>query len=100
MSAFVLVEVVRIKDAAAMQSYAAAAKATVQQYGGAYRVVRGAIEVVEGEWNRGPLVMLEFDSMQQARAWYDSPEYRPLISHRMEAADVNLVFLQGLEPGA
>lgn len=100
MSAFVLVEVRAIKDAVAMQAYAAAARPTVQQYGGAYRIVRGAVEVVEGQWASGPLVLLEFPSMQDARRWYDSPEYRPLIAQRQAAADVNLVFIQGVEPAA
>lgn len=79
-----------------MRAYAVAARPTVERYGGACRVLRGKVEVVEGRWDRGPLVMFEFPSMQQARAWYESAEYRPLIAQREQAADVNLVFVEGL----
>lgn len=96
MSAFVIVEVLKVKDPSAMQAYAVAARPTVERHGGTFRVLRGQVEVLEGQWALGPLVMIEFPSMQQARAWYDSDDYRPLIAQRRHAADVNLVFVEGL----
>lgn len=97
MSAFVIVEVLEVRDPEGMKRYAERAKATVEQFGGAYRVVRGKIEIVEGKWNPGPLVILEFPSLSRAREWYDSPEYRPLIAERQAVSRANFIFVEGLE---
>ena len=35
----------------------------------------GMVEVLEGDWEPKTLVMLEFESMEQARQWYKSPAY-------------------------
>jgi uncharacterized protein (DUF1330 family) len=39
-------------------------------------VVRGgAVQAVEGEAPKGYVVVIAFDSMEKARAWYYSPAY-------------------------
>lgn len=96
MSAFVMVEISEVLDPAAMQRYAQRAKATVEEFGGSYRCVRGQIEVLEGNWVPHPLVILEFPSMDRAREWYRSDAYRPLIEERQAAARVNLILVEGL----
>ena len=35
----------------------------------------GAIEVMDGDWSPDRIVVIEFDSVEQARAWLTSPEY-------------------------
>lgn len=97
MSGFVIVEVVEVSNPAGMQEYAARAQATVEQFGGRYRVLRGKTDVVEGSWSPGPLVMLEFPSMEKAKAWYASPEYHPLIALRQAASKMNFIFVEGLD---
>jgi uncharacterized protein (DUF1330 family) len=39
------------------------------------RVVTDNCEHLEGDWNPGRMVILEFPTKEDARAWYDSPEY-------------------------
>jgi uncharacterized protein (DUF1330 family) len=95
-SAFVIVEVLEVRDPEGMKRYAERANATVSQYGGAYRVVRGRMDVVEGDWEPGPLVIIEFPSLSRAREWYDSPEYRPLIAERQNVSRANFIFVEGL----
>ncbi|MGQ0696895.1 MAG: DUF1330 domain-containing protein [Panacagrimonas sp.] len=97
MSGFVIAEILEVSDPAGMKRYAEAAHATVEQYDGKYLVLRGKTEVLEGEWNSGPLVILEFPSPQRARDWYDSPEYRPLIEMRKAVSRTNFILLEGLE---
>jgi uncharacterized protein (DUF1330 family) len=59
-------------------------------------LVRGAEgHVLEGDW-QPRLVIIEFASAAQARAWYDSPEYRPLRELRQRCADTNLVVVDGV----
>lgn len=97
MSGFVIAEILEVSDPAGMKQYASVAHATVEQYGGRYRALRGKMEVLEGEWHSGPLVILEFPSLQRAREWYDSREYRPLIEMRKAVSRTNFILLEGLE---
>jgi uncharacterized protein (DUF1330 family) len=96
MSGFVIAEVLEVRDPEALKEYATLTQPTVARYGGRYRVLRGQMEVKEGDWRPGPLVMLEFPSLARAREWYDSPEYRPLIAKRQAASRMNFVFVEGL----
>jgi len=43
-------------------------------------------EVLEGEWHGTRTVVLEFPSVEQARAWYDSPTYQQALPLRQAAA--------------
>jgi uncharacterized protein (DUF1330 family) len=40
--------------------------------------------LLEGEWDGNWAAVLRFPSMEAARAWYDSPEYRPLRQLRID----------------
>jgi uncharacterized protein (DUF1330 family) len=55
-------------------------------------------EVLEGEWPRNRTILLEFDSVDEARDWYRSPEYQAAVPLRQAAADANVVIVAGFEP--
>lgn len=59
------------------------------------RVVYGAIEALEGEAPDG-VVLLEFPSAEDARAWYRSPEYQAALPHRRKSADYRALLIEGL----
>jgi uncharacterized protein (DUF1330 family) len=40
--------------------------------------------------------VLEFPSVEQAKRWYDSEEYRPLKAMRFKASKSNLVLVEGV----
>jgi uncharacterized protein (DUF1330 family) len=42
------------------------------------------------------MVVLEFPSREQARTFYDSPEYAPLKALRLRAATSRLLLVDGL----
>jgi uncharacterized protein (DUF1330 family) len=42
-------------------------------------------------------VVLEFDSMEAARAWYHSPEYQAVVGKRRASAQVNVAIVGGFE---
>jgi uncharacterized protein (DUF1330 family) len=52
-------------------------------------------EVLEGTWHGNRTVILEFESVEQARAWYNSPEYEKAKPLRHAAADSNAVIITG-----
>ena len=95
MPAYVFAEV-EITDPKIFQEYGKGVPATIAAYGGKYLVRGGAVETKEGGWTPKRVVILEFASMDQARKWYDSPEYKPLLELRLKAANTKLFFVEGI----
>jgi uncharacterized protein (DUF1330 family) len=91
-----LVGEIEITDPQAYQDYAKGVPATIAQYGGKYLVRGGKVEPKEGGWEPKRFVMLEFASLEQARKWYDSPEYAPLRALRQRASRGKLIFVEGI----
>jgi len=91
-----LIAEVEITDSAAYDEYRKLVPATIAQYGGKYLVRGGAIETREGDWAPSRLVVLEFSSVDQARRWYDSPEYRPARDIRQRASKSKVIIAEGL----
>ena len=54
----------------------------------------GRQEVLEGPKVEG-VVILEFPSLDEAKAWYDSPAYREVREHRFRGADYRAVLVAG-----
>jgi uncharacterized protein (DUF1330 family) len=79
-----------------MEEYRKQVPATLAKYGGRFIVRGGAHQTVEGDWKPNRLVVLEFPSMEQARRWYDSEEYREPKAIRLRAGRANLVFVEGV----
>ncbi|GAB2961504.1 DUF1330 domain-containing protein [Streptomyces pseudoechinosporeus] len=96
MSAFMLFESKKITDAERLEAYTAKAPKTVAEFGGTYRVIGGNPAVIEGDWRPTYLVLLEFPSVEQARAWYNSPGYEPLKQERLASVDANGIIIEGL----
>jgi uncharacterized protein (DUF1330 family) len=55
----------------------------------------GRQEVLEGPEIEG-VVVVEFPSMAEARAWYDSPAYRAAREHRFRGADDRAALVEGV----
>ena len=56
----------------------------------------GMVEVLEGDWEPKTLVMLEFESMEQARQWYKSPAYAKAKDSLQRAAYSNVILIEGV----
>ncbi len=74
MPAYVIVDV-DVKDSADYDTYRPLSGASVEQYGGRFLARGGVVEGVEGDWKPSRLVIIEFPTIEQARIWYNSPEY-------------------------
>jgi uncharacterized protein (DUF1330 family) len=78
------------------RDYAAHVQATVEPFGGRY-IVRGGRSIsVEGDPPRSRVVISVFDSMEKARAWRDSPEYKKIYPVREREAKSRMYIVEGL----
>ena len=84
-----------IKDPAGMAAYARAAGAAMSE-GVTVLSVDRKPQVLEGAWHGDQTVVLEFESVDAARAWYESEEYQNAAKLRRAAADCNAVIVSGL----
>ena len=94
MSAFCFFDVYEVSNSEEMDQYRSGVHATVKQYGGKYRVAGGECEQIEGEWAPTFPVLLEFPSLADARAWYDSKEYSDLKTLRLRCSASHAVFME------
>ena len=60
-------------------------------------VLYGKHEVLEGAEVQG-VVVLEFPTVAEAKAYYDSPAYREAREHRFKAADYRVLIVEGVQP--
>jgi uncharacterized protein (DUF1330 family) len=89
---------IEVTDPARYREYAALAGAAVARYGGRYLVRGPEPEVIEGDPRLRRVAIVEFPSAEQARTFYDSPEYRVARSKREGAANFDAALLSGYQP--
>ncbi len=95
MAAYVIAYL-EVTDPEAFQAYRKVALPTFAPYGGKAIVVDGQFEVLEGMVQPRSIVVVEFESLEQARRWYASPEYARSIPLRQRAANASVILVAGL----
>ncbi|OGV70771.1 MAG: D-fructose-6-phosphate amidotransferase [Lentisphaerae bacterium RIFOXYA12_FULL_48_11] len=95
MKAYVILDI-DVKDPAGYEEYKKVGASTLGFYGGKPLARGGKTEVMEGNWQPKRVVMLEFESMDAAKKWWNSPEYAKAKKLRHAAAETNVVFLEGM----
>ena len=94
MSKGYIISRVDIKDPAAYAKYAEASTKAIAKHGGKPLARGGRSEALEGP-ARKRNVVLEFESFETARRYYDSAEYQAAKAHREGAADMEIVLVEG-----
>lgn len=95
MAAYVIVEI-DVLDPQGYDEYKGPAAATVVASGGRYLVRGGRTEVLEGDWQPRRIVVLEFESVEQAKAWWTSEEYSPLKDIRHRTTNSRMIVVEGV----
>lgn len=95
MTAYVIVDI-EVTDPVGYQEYVKLAPPTVTLYGGKYIARGGRTEILEGDWSPNRLVILQFDSIEQAKKWLNSPEYRKARALRHKYAESKMVVIEGV----
>jgi uncharacterized protein (DUF1330 family) len=91
-----VIATIQITDASRYDKYRALASDAIAAHRGRVLVRGGHNEVMEGS-APGRTVVIEFDSLEQARRFYSSLEYTKARAAREGAADVNWFVVQGID---
>ncbi|WP_329455949.1 DUF1330 domain-containing protein [Streptomyces sp. NBC_01497] len=73
-------------------------QATMDPFGGRFAVHGSAVEVVEGTWPGG-VVVVAFPDMTEARGWYASDAYREILPLRTDHIDGDVILVPGVSDG-
>ena len=84
-----------VTDPEGIKPYSAGVDATFAPFGGRYIVRGGTVASLEGGATKR-VVMIQFPSMERARAWYDSPAYRALRPIRHQSATSKVFIVNGV----
>jgi uncharacterized protein (DUF1330 family) len=95
MSAYIVFTRERMRDAEEFQVYSGKAGATLGGHEAKGLAVYGRNETLEGAPIEGA-VIVEFPTLEAAKAWYDSPAYREAREHRFKAADYRVFITEGV----
>jgi uncharacterized protein (DUF1330 family) len=95
MSAYVIAQIT-VLDWEGFEAYREAVAPSIRAFGGDYIVRGGEVEVVEGSHDGRRIVILEFPSREQARAWWTSPEYADVKRLREDNAILDVIAIDGV----
>jgi uncharacterized protein (DUF1330 family) len=98
MAAYVIADV-KIEDPVQYEDYRKMVPATIAAYGGRFIARGGRTEVLEGEWRPNRVVIIEFDSVERAKEWWASEEYRAARELRQRTSTGSLIVVEGVEAG-
>lgn len=84
-----------VTDREGIKPYSAQVESTFRPFGGRYIVRGGNINMLEGDGPKGGMVVIEFDTKEQAQAWYDSPAYRKIMPIRHKTATSRVYIVEG-----
>ena len=85
-----------VTDPEGIKPYRAQVESTLKPFGGRFLVRGGKVAQLEGEASRGRLVVIAFDSMEKAQAWYDSPAYEKLKPIRHKSGISRVFIVEGM----
>lgn len=102
MSAYIIVyRETPVRDAIAIAEYSRRNRENAAEFQTKFSskplVVYGRSEALEGA-NPDGIVLLQFPTFEDAKAWYDSPAYQEALAFRKNAAEWRVVIVEGL-PG-
>jgi uncharacterized protein (DUF1330 family) len=95
MSAYIIFIREKTLDQSAMDTYNGIARHSLEGHPATLLALYGEQQVLEGPDHEG-VVILEFPSLQEAKAWYDSPAYQAAIRHRRAASEYRVFIVEGL----
>ncbi|MDO9533195.1 MAG: DUF1330 domain-containing protein [Deltaproteobacteria bacterium] len=96
MPVYVIIDIT-VVDQELYEEYVARVPAVVEQYRGRYLVRGGEVVALAGGWHPERIVVLEFESIDQAQEYLTSPENLALAPLREKSITSRAVIVQGYE---
>ena len=84
-----------INDEAAFGAYQNVAEPIIKKYGGKTVFVSSGVEAGDGDWSPMGISLVEVKDSDQARKWYNSPEYQAAMKKRISSSDGGFIFMDG-----
>jgi uncharacterized protein (DUF1330 family) len=97
MVAYVIFTKERTRNQRELDLYRDMAPAALAGHPITFRVAHGRKEVVEGP-DFEDIMMLEFPTFEEAKAWYNSSAYQAASEHRFKGADYRAIIVEGVAP--
>ena len=94
MAAYIIVDV-NINDLQEYEEYKKLTPASITAHGGKFVARGGPTATLEGDWQPGRIVILEFPSFDQAKTWWESAEYSPAKAIRQRTAETRMILVEG-----
>ena len=94
MAAYIIATREKTRNAAELAEYKKSVPATFQEHPVVVRAINGRCEVLEGPALED-VVILEFPSYEEAKAWYQSPAYQAARAHGFQGADYRFILTEG-----
>ena len=94
-SAYVIADI-DVHDPVQYEQYKKLSTIAMQAHGAEVCIRGGKVEVLEGDWAPTRVVMLKFGSMEQARSFYESVEYRAAREARKGIANMRMIVVEGV----
>jgi uncharacterized protein (DUF1330 family) len=95
MAAYIVVQV-EVKDPVRYDRYKSLVPASLEKYGGRFIVRGGRTETLEGDWAPKRFVIVEFPSLERAKAWWSSQEYAEAKALRQATASSQMIVADGV----
>jgi uncharacterized protein (DUF1330 family) len=92
-----LIAQLQINDRDEYGKYEAGFMDVFSKYDGEILGLDEAPETLEGDWPYTRIVLIRFASADEAKRWYESPEYQTIAQHRFNSASANIIMMQGLD---
>jgi len=95
MAAYIIFEV-EVTNPTAAEEYLKLANESLTPFQSKTIVHDVMVEVLEGDWKPERVVVVEFESMEQAQQWYKSPAYTKAKDILQRAASVKVILVEGV----
>ncbi|HEY5690065.1 MAG TPA: DUF1330 domain-containing protein [Cyclobacteriaceae bacterium] len=95
MPAYIIVDV-EITDPVEYEEYKKHTPGSLVPFDGKFLARGSTVETLEGDWKPGRLVILEFPTLEKAKAWWNSPEYTPAKLIRQRASNTKMIVADGI----
>ncbi|HZR03723.1 MAG TPA: DUF1330 domain-containing protein [Burkholderiales bacterium] len=91
-----LISTIEITDPAGYEEYRKLVGPALQKYGGKFLVRGGKIHYLEGSWQPKRVVVVEFESVEKAKAFSDATEYAEAKAIRHRTSTSSVIVVEGV----